>query len=344
MKHPFAGLLVGFVVLGTGCAVQPGVQPQTQRDAHGAEGTIHRIDRVLAKVAGREVRSDKKTPWAILHAVVGYRMKASVHEVKTGKHVNAIDFLLERAKHEGRLIFRVVEGRLTLPRVKAVEHHSNQGLMILALAGVAPDRSIRADGGKRYRVADLIDAAKRGYTDGQEPGWTLVALTNYLSFDDAWTAADGRTYRIADILRQAITRDPRKESEGGTHHLFGVSYTLRKYARTHRKLDGVWQATRAYLAEHIQTVKRFQLDDGAFSDGLLKQKAKPTSPSKLAFSTGHTLEWLTFALTPEELTGLFVAKHASRKGVVDKAAKLCDKDTDKIDQLLQLTVPKVTLK
>ena len=53
---------------------------------------------------------------------------------------------------------------------------------------------------------------------------------------------------------------------------------------------------------------------------------------------------LQAALTPEELTGLFVAKHASRKGVVDKAAKLCDKDTDKIDQLLQLTVPKVTLK
>lgn len=50
------------------------------------------------------------------------------------------------------------------------------------------------------------------------------------------------------------------------------------------------------------------------------------------------------ALTAEELTGLFVAKHTSRKGVVDKAANLCEKDTDRIDQLLQLTVPKPTLK
>jgi len=53
---------------------------------------------------------------------------------------------------------------------------------------------------------------------------------------------------------------------------------------------------------------------------------------------------LQAALTAEELTGLFVAKHTSRKGVVDNAAKLCEKDTDKIDMLLQLTVPKPTLK
>ncbi len=55
-------------------------------------------------------------------------------------------------------------------------------------------------------------------------------------------------------------------------------------------------------------------------------------------------EALQAALTADELTGLFVAKHTSRKGVVDNAAKLCDKDADKIDMLLQLTVPKPTLK
>ena len=50
------------------------------------------------------------------------------------------------------------------------------------------------------------------------------------------------------------------------------------------------------------------------------------------------------ALTPEELTGLFVPSHKSRKGVVDKAAELCGNDINKMDQLLQLTVPTPTLK
>lgn len=50
------------------------------------------------------------------------------------------------------------------------------------------------------------------------------------------------------------------------------------------------------------------------------------------------------ALTAEELTGLFVPTHKSRKGVVDKAAKLCGNDTEKMDLLLQLTVPTPTLK
>lgn len=49
-------------------------------------------------------------------------------------------------------------------------------------------------------------------------------------------------------------------------------------------------------------------------------------------------------LTADELTGLFVARHRSRKGVVEKAAKLCKNDTDRMDQLLQLTVPTPTLK
>ena len=272
----------------------------------------NRIDRVMAEGAEREVRSDKQTPWAIMHAVVGFRSDAVVQDVETGKQVNAIEFLLTRAKHEGRSIFRVVEGRLTLPRVEEVEHHPNQCLMILSLAGVSANRSLLADDGKRYLVEDLIDAAKQGYADDQEPGWTLVALSNYLSFDDEWTADNKRTYQIADILRQAIKRDPRIEAEGGSHHLFGVSYSFRMYAQTHQKLDGVWQATQAYLADHIQTVKRFQLEDGAFSAGMLKEQANPKSPSDLAFSTGHTLEWLTFALAPEDLTQPWVERAVRR--------------------------------
>ncbi len=50
------------------------------------------------------------------------------------------------------------------------------------------------------------------------------------------------------------------------------------------------------------------------------------------------------ALTGDELDGLFVPSHKSRKGVVDKAAQLCDNDTEKMDILLQLTVPSPTLK
>lgn len=53
---------------------------------------------------------------------------------------------------------------------------------------------------------------------------------------------------------------------------------------------------------------------------------------------------LQAALTPEELDGLFVAKHRAQKGVVDRAAKLCNNDADKIDHLLQLTVPMPTLR
>jgi len=50
-------------------------------------------------------------------------------------------------------------------------------------------------------------------------------------------------------------------------------------------------------------------------------------------------------LTAADLTELFIPSgRTSRKGVVEMASKLCDGDTGRIDQLLQLTVPKPTLK
>ena len=74
-----------------------------------------------------------------------------------------------------------------------------------------------------------------------------------------------------------------------------------KYAREHEVLEGVWREAKEYLGTHVQTVRQFQRNDGAFSAGLLLEPADPESPSDLAFSTGHTLEWLTLALTEEEL-------------------------------------------
>ncbi|MCZ6690346.1 MAG: hypothetical protein O7H41_12140 [Planctomycetota bacterium] len=304
MRRIFAGALVGFVVLNTGCATPAGAP---------AQSTITtRIDSVLAKVAQQEVRSDRKTPWAIMHAIVGFQSEAVVQDAETGKQMNAIQFLLTGAKYEGGPIFRAVDGSLTLPRVKEVEHHPNQCLMILSLAGVDASHALLADDGKSYQVADLIDAAKRGYTDDQEPGWTLVALSNYLSFAEQWKADNGRAYRVADILKRAIERDPLNEAEGGTHHLFGVSYAFRKCDPKHREPVGVWRAAQAYLTEHTQTVKRFQLEDGGFSAGFFKEQAQPKSPSDLVFSTGHTLEWLTFALAPEELRQPWVERAVRR--------------------------------
>ncbi len=271
-----------------------------------------RINRAIAKVAERRLSSDQHTPWAIMHAAIAFQSAAKVYDVETREEIQAIEFLLTRAQHEDRRIFRVIDDMLVLPRVPVVEYHVNQHLMMLALADVRPERELIADAGKRYRVSDLINAAKLGFEEQQEVGWTLVALSTYLSFADQWTAANGRVYKIEDVLGRGIERDPRNETEGGAHHLFGVAYALRAYVREHEVLQGVWREAKEYIRRHVQTTRRFQQDDGAFSAGLLSEAAAPTSPSELVFSTGHTLEWLSVALTGAELEQPWVERAVRR--------------------------------
>ena len=278
-------------------AVRP--SPSERQDKEAA--LAQRIDHVVHKVQQRQLRSDQHTPWAIMHAAIAFKSDAVVFDTASGEGVEAIEYLLTRAKHEGRSLFQVVDGTPTVRRDPAVEHHVNQYLMMLALAGVSPQRALLADTGEQYRVADLIDAAKLGFEDEQEVGWTLVALSVYLPSGDEWVGANGRKYTIATVLRRGMERDPRKEAEGGTHHLFGISYAVRTYARNHGSLDGVWEEAMEYLNAHVATVRRFQLDDGAFSAGMLNERSEPKSPSELVFSTGHTLEWLVLAMPGDQL-------------------------------------------
>ena len=289
------------VLLTCGLLGAQAVRPSPSETQDKEAALARRIDHVVHKVQQRQLRSDQHTPWVIMHAAIAFKSDAVVFDTASGEGVEAIEYLLTRAKHEGRSLFQVVDGTPTVRRDPAVEHHVNQYLMMLALAGVSPQRALLADTGEQYRVAQLIDAAKLGFEDEQEVGWTLVALSVYLSLADEWVGANGRTYTIATVLRRGMERDPRKEAEGGTHHLFGISYAVRTYARNHGSLDGVWEEAMEYLNAHVATVRRFQLDDGAFSAGMLNERSEPKSPSELVFSTGHTLEWLALAMPGDQL-------------------------------------------
>ena len=273
---------------------------------------LSRIDEVVAKVKKRQLKSDEHTPWVIMHAAIAFKSEATVFDVESQENIQAIEYLLTRAKHEGRPLFRLVKSTPRLPRVPEVEHHMNQYLMMLALARVSLKKQLILDTGDTLAVTDLVEAAKLGIDDEQEVGWSLVALSTYLSFADKWVAANGKSYQIKDILRLGISRDPRNEAEGGTHHLFGVAYAYNKYRHENDTLMGVWQEAGKYLKKHTMTVQSFQQEDGAFSDGLLSEAAAPESPSKLVFSTGHTLEWLIFALTDEELREPWVVRAVNR--------------------------------
>jgi len=290
--------------------------------ATAAEPTLQqRIDAVIKKAHDRELRSDQHTPWVIMHAVIAFEKDMTVTDAQTGKTINAIDFLLTQATYDGKRIYRNDDGEPALPtrgisygmkQSFKVQDHVDQFLMAFADAGVPLAAKLTADDGTTFTVADKLAAAKANLNDTQEVGWTLVAMSTYLTFDDQWKAKNGKTYDIETIMKIAVQRDTNRETEGGPHHLYGVAYALQHWQAQGGATEGTWADARDYLMRHVEIAKRHQQEDGSFSVAMFRGSALARTPRHLVWATGHTLEWLAISLTPEQLTEPWVTRAVTR--------------------------------
>jgi hypothetical protein len=268
-----------------------------------------RVNAVISKVHQRPVKEGKDTPWVIMHAVIAYENDLDV--VRTdGSRVNAVEYLLKSATYDGKPIYRDngkiawLPTRDTTPGFKTsflIQDHVDQFLFAYADAVVPLSAELVSDSGKRYTLADQLEESRAGFRDNQELGWTLVVLAQYHPFDKPWTARSGKTYRVEDVLALAIKRDPRRETEGGPHHLYGVAYCLNKYLAQGGKLEGTWADADAYLKTYIGKAKEWQQADGSFSGAVFRSNRPSPSARHMMSVTGHFLEWMSVAMTPEEL-------------------------------------------
>ena len=277
-----------------------------------------RIDKVILKVHARPLRSDVNTPWVVMHAIVAFEKDLEVFDANAGKKRNAIDYITRHAKFEGKLIYQDEDGMPMLmtrgPGDKSflVQDHVDQYLFAYADAGVDLDRKILSRTGRKFKVRDKLSFAKKGFREDQELGWTLVAVSTYVPFDEEWEADTGKKYRVEDVMRLAIGRDPRRETEGGPHHLYGVAYALRRYLDQGGKLEGTWREAKKYLDKYAVLSKEYQQADGAFSAAVFFRSARPRTPRHLVSTTGHALEWMSVAMSPDELRQDWVLKAVER--------------------------------
>ena len=274
-----------------------------------------RMDKVIDKAHARPLRSDTNTPWVVMHAVVAFEKKIEVLDVKSKKKINAIDYLTRIAEFEGKLIYQDIEGIPTLKtRGKGdksflVQDHVDQFLFAYADSGIPLDHEIVSRSGTKFTVGDKLKFAKKGFREDQELAWTLVVLATYEPFGKKWRADSGKKYSTEDVIRLAIQRDPRRETEGGPHHLYGIAYALQKYLAQGGKLTGTWKDAKKYLDKYVGISKQHQQEDGAFSAAGFYRSLRPRY---LVSSTGHALEWMSIALSPEELTEDWVLKAIER--------------------------------
>ncbi|MFW6124934.1 MAG: hypothetical protein ACOC46_02190 [Pirellulales bacterium] len=248
----------------------------------------------------RYLRAGVHTPWQVFHGIIAFGTEFSIRPPSSDELVNAVEFMCTDARVSGRRL--LVPTRYGLEPIEgtAMEGHPDQFLAILAQSGVPIDFPVLVDG-QQYRVEHLVTQAQSDYTTGQEASWTLIALATYLPPDARWSNRYGSAVEIEDLVAAEVGVEPVTAACGGTHNLYALAYGLNRQLAAGRSLTAPWQRAAQKIDTYISYTRSLQNADGHFSSRYYEGRGRARDFAHRIETTGHTLEWLSLALSDEEL-------------------------------------------
>lgn len=259
-----------------------------------------RLDKVIAFTEDRHLNPAVNNAWQILHGVLayGYDMKMDVG----GKPVPGLQWILDGGEFGGWTLVKGDKGVRSVmdPGTKVGQGHEDQWLGYLSQAGVKPETPIVIKG-EKYKVEDLIEQAKWDVRDGMEATWTLMALGTFLPIDAKWQNREGQEWTLEKIVGWEAGQELGSSACGGSHRLYALSMALRRYKQDGNTPTGGWLAAEKKINDSIAKAKEFQQPDGGFSTNFFERAAGASDIAIRINTTGHTLEFLTLALSDEQL-------------------------------------------
>jgi hypothetical protein len=295
-----------------GVAVQPAsVKPLPARELTLAE-LREQIDRILEFTEhGRVMSLEKHAAWQLLHGVLAFGPK---FEILSGDQmVVALDWVFDGKPMRGWTLTSTPQGvKAEIEPGKLGQGHDDQWLAIISQWPVPKARPIIVDG-QEHRLADLVNRTMYDCWEGKEASWTIIALSTHLpSIDMTWTARDGQQWTVEKLV--SMEAGPVYEDEsaqetinmsacGGTHRMIGLAIARNNYRHQHTddELVGGWLAAQRRIDWAVAQARANQLPSGAFSIQFFQRPANSASIDEHLAATGHILEFLSFALTKEQL-------------------------------------------
>jgi hypothetical protein len=282
------------------------------RAAVRGEDLREMLDRTLEfSQHGREMSLEDHAAWQLLHGVLGFGENFEI--LANGQKVNAVDWVFAGKPMKGWTINPTSRGlRAEIEAGKFGQGHDDQWLAILSQWNVPATRPIRV-AGKDYTVQDLIERTKYDCYEGKEASWTIIALSKHLDpFDQTWVGTDKQEWSLERLAAMEAAADYDDETAhdiiantacGGMHRLIGLAIGLNNYRAAHPgvELQGGWLAAQERLDWAVAQARALQLPSGAFSIAFLFRSANSTNLDEHLAATGHTLEFLAFALPKQRL-------------------------------------------
>ena len=320
--HKAKSLIVGLIAITlVGCPVsstpsQP-PPPELEVAVEVSESLDALVDRTLQEnLERRTLSTETHGAWQILHGVLAYGDRFVI-QTPDGSQP-AIDYLLAGGTVDG---FEPMPGHRfgppprrglkmeMQPSTKVGQGHRDQWLAILAQSGLRVDAKIESSSGT-YTIEDWVRQTEHEIPRNLELefSWTLIALTAYRETSHSWQAVDGRRYDIENLLASEVEQNLAESSCGGTHRLIGMAMALNQRRRENAPLTGVWLTAQQRVNEAVAMAEKNQNADGSFSVAYLHRPGWTRDLGESLGTTGHVLEFLSFAASDETLRAPWVER------------------------------------
>ena len=269
-----------------------------------------RLDTVLSNLRRRQLDTTHAF-WTLFHGVLAFGPSLAISNPDHTEEFPALDYMLSGSDRHGRIsglgFFPTPHG-LAVQMGPAYEGqgHQDQFAAIMAQYDVPAATAVL----QRFTVRDIVDqilANARVSADPEDPtrqelSWTLIVVGHYVGTDAHWTNAAGQELTYEDLVAQELHDTIDRAACGGTHRLYGLTNAYHMHKRGGGPMTPLWQEVGAVLERHQAIARENQLPSGAFSTAFFSAKQDSPDLRERLNSHGHTVEWLSQALSSEELS------------------------------------------
>jgi hypothetical protein len=199
---------------------------------------------------------------------------------------------------------------------KTGQGHPDQWLGYMSQCGDVKPDDVMIVGSKQYHIRDLMSEAQWQLYNTEEASWTLMGAVSYLPLDAKWTAKDGSKWTFERLVGMEASHRLGDGGCGGSHRLYALAIAVNRYVKETgadpKNLKGGWLAADEKVSEGLERVREFQRPDGLFSSGFFEKSTESADLGGRLYAAGHTLEFVSVALPPEELGDAWVVAGVNR--------------------------------
>ena len=276
-------------------------------------GLRSRIESAVENVRQRHLLTTHSF-WTVFHGILGLGPGVKLLDPMTGTKVNAVNYICNGGELAGLRFFPTKWGLdvETNGWEGRGQGHQDYFIAEMAVWDMSPTQRFRVLG-KDYTYMDFVKHTKMraSVTKDQELSWAIVVIGRYLGTDLEWINGYGENLRFENLVRYELDATITEAACGGTHRLSGLNHVYHLHLRKGGKTEGIWREVADKTARYRDMARKYQNADGSFSTDFFNGPGNVEDKQRRIYTTGHTFEWLSLALSEAELKERWVQDAAN---------------------------------